>query len=565
MHIERKGRLERDDMVAIARRGVLDSLARRDHDDGRLQLLRRGGDRCRRARACARSSTSRSSRAIPRRPSASSSEKRARIEESALVRIGVSPHAPYTCSLDVYRWCLSLGIPVGTHLAESANENEWLEHGSGPARRRSPILVAADREARRRDPRAGARPGPALRPLRRGRRRRDRAARRTGRPGRALPALERAARLRHRAARRAPRGRRARRPRNGLAGLDAVVRHVRGDAHGDLHGARPRASAPRRSSPPMRCALATLDAARALRLEDRGGYPDARQARRPDGRVARGKPVPSGRGSRSGRRLRRLAGTSARDDRRRPHPLRKRGHRTVARGTQHRKRRPAANARTAAVAAPKKPKPPAVAGGAVLLSGCATTRSGCSSLLAVAFVLGFVLFGVGSGSTGISDVLAERVQLRLGGGGTSISKLQKKAEKHPKDATAWRDLATRLRAEAADAGRRQRARALHRAPAEGPERARRARVAVRDARDELRDRLPERAGGGAASSRRPARRSRPRRRRRSARPSPTRPRSRIRSQAAVQSLASTKQSTAYSNFQTAQQQRRGGLQEARAR
>jgi 5-methylthioadenosine/S-adenosylhomocysteine deaminase len=51
--------------------------------------------------------------------------------ESELVRIGVSPHAPYTCSLDVYRWCLSLGIPVGTHLSESEAENEWLEHGTG--------------------------------------------------------------------------------------------------------------------------------------------------------------------------------------------------------------------------------------------------------------------------------------------------------------------------------------------------------------------------------------------------------------------------------------------------
>src|SRR5207302_5977557 len=46
--------------------------------------------------------------------------------------LGVSPHAPYTCSVEVYRWCLSLGLPVGTHLAESANENEWLEHGAGP-------------------------------------------------------------------------------------------------------------------------------------------------------------------------------------------------------------------------------------------------------------------------------------------------------------------------------------------------------------------------------------------------------------------------------------------------
>jgi 5-methylthioadenosine/S-adenosylhomocysteine deaminase len=57
------------------------------------------------------------------------------------VRIGISPHAPYTCSLEVYRWCLSLGIPVGTHLAESANENEWLEHGTGPLEGIAPLLV----------------------------------------------------------------------------------------------------------------------------------------------------------------------------------------------------------------------------------------------------------------------------------------------------------------------------------------------------------------------------------------------------------------------------------------
>jgi cytosine/adenosine deaminase-related metal-dependent hydrolase len=58
-------------------------------------------------------------------------EKRALVEETPLVTIGISPHAPYTCSLETYRWCLSLGIPVGTHLAESAAENEWLEHGTG--------------------------------------------------------------------------------------------------------------------------------------------------------------------------------------------------------------------------------------------------------------------------------------------------------------------------------------------------------------------------------------------------------------------------------------------------
>src|SRR4051794_30373380 len=56
---------------------------------------------------------------------------RARTHETPLVRLGISPHAPYTCSVDVYRWCLSLGLPVGTHLAESENENEWLLHGTG--------------------------------------------------------------------------------------------------------------------------------------------------------------------------------------------------------------------------------------------------------------------------------------------------------------------------------------------------------------------------------------------------------------------------------------------------
>jgi 5-methylthioadenosine/S-adenosylhomocysteine deaminase len=66
---------------------------------------------------------------------------RSRVEETDLVRIGVSPHAPYTCSVDVYRWALSLGLPVGTHLAESANEQLWLEHGAGPMAVNAAVLV----------------------------------------------------------------------------------------------------------------------------------------------------------------------------------------------------------------------------------------------------------------------------------------------------------------------------------------------------------------------------------------------------------------------------------------
>jgi cytosine/adenosine deaminase-related metal-dependent hydrolase len=47
------------------------------------------------------------------------------------VRLGVSPHAPYTCSLDLYRACDELGLPVATHLAESEDENEFLRTGGG--------------------------------------------------------------------------------------------------------------------------------------------------------------------------------------------------------------------------------------------------------------------------------------------------------------------------------------------------------------------------------------------------------------------------------------------------
>ena len=181
--------------------------------------------------------------------------------------IGVSPHAPYTCSLETYRWCLSLGIPVGTHLAESASENEWLEHGTGvleglpilvpPTGKRAvaslePVLgpellcahcvdVSGDEIALLAErnvpvahcPRSNALLGCGVAPL----------------------TAMRAAGI-------------VRRPRHRLAGLDAVVRRVRGDARGRLRRAGPRA-APRgparggraapgdRSTRPARCESTT--------------------------------------------------------------------------------------------------------------------------------------------------------------------------------------------------------------------------------------------------------------------------------------------------------------------
>jgi len=50
---------------------------------------------------------------------------------SDTVRIGISPHAPYTCTIDLYRACAQLGLPVATHLAESKAETEFLRTGTG--------------------------------------------------------------------------------------------------------------------------------------------------------------------------------------------------------------------------------------------------------------------------------------------------------------------------------------------------------------------------------------------------------------------------------------------------
>jgi cytosine/adenosine deaminase-related metal-dependent hydrolase len=57
------------------------------------------------------------------------------------VRPGISPHAPYSVSLDVYRACSELGLPLATHLAESPSEVKYLVHGEGPWGAYSDLLV----------------------------------------------------------------------------------------------------------------------------------------------------------------------------------------------------------------------------------------------------------------------------------------------------------------------------------------------------------------------------------------------------------------------------------------
>ena len=138
-HMERKGRLGPEEMLAVARRGVLDSLASGITTTADYSF----------SGAAATAAADAGLRAIvylevfggdPAAAQERFDGMHAAIAPSPLVQIGVSPHAPYSVSLEVYAWCLSLGIPVGTHLAESANENEWLEHGAGPLSAIAPIL-----------------------------------------------------------------------------------------------------------------------------------------------------------------------------------------------------------------------------------------------------------------------------------------------------------------------------------------------------------------------------------------------------------------------------------------
>jgi 5-methylthioadenosine/S-adenosylhomocysteine deaminase len=64
-------------------------------------------------------------------------ERFARIRDRAAaafsdrVRPGVSPHAPYSVSLDLYVACAELGLPIATHISESESEVVYLTTGEG--------------------------------------------------------------------------------------------------------------------------------------------------------------------------------------------------------------------------------------------------------------------------------------------------------------------------------------------------------------------------------------------------------------------------------------------------
>jgi 5-methylthioadenosine/S-adenosylhomocysteine deaminase len=153
-HIGRKRQLDAEGMLAVARLGALESL--RSGVTTVADYSFSGAAAQAAADAGLRAIVYLEVFAVPAADAEQQwNEKRQLVEETPLVRIGISPHAPYTCSLDTYRFCLSLGVPVGTHLAESPNETEWLLHGRGPLEEIGMFLV----------PPSGKRPVAALEPV----------------------------------------------------------------------------------------------------------------------------------------------------------------------------------------------------------------------------------------------------------------------------------------------------------------------------------------------------------------------------------------------------------------
>jgi cytosine/adenosine deaminase-related metal-dependent hydrolase len=144
-HVERKRRLDRADMEAIARLGAAECLRSGITTVGDLAFS--GAS----AHACAELGL----RAIVYLEvfGAEAADALRQFEEkreyvaavlSERVWLGVSPHAPYTCSTEVYAACAGLDLPVATHLNESGDELDWLLRGHGPWQPFGEMLVEPD-------------------------------------------------------------------------------------------------------------------------------------------------------------------------------------------------------------------------------------------------------------------------------------------------------------------------------------------------------------------------------------------------------------------------------------
>jgi cytosine/adenosine deaminase-related metal-dependent hydrolase len=141
IHVERKQRIGIEEMEAIARLGALECLRSGVTTIGDCSFVGAA------ATACADVGLSATVYLEVFGQDAGALERfernRGRVADALSddVRLGVSPHAPYTCSLELYHACAELGLPIATHLAESDDETAYLLSGSGPWEAFAEMLV----------------------------------------------------------------------------------------------------------------------------------------------------------------------------------------------------------------------------------------------------------------------------------------------------------------------------------------------------------------------------------------------------------------------------------------
>ena len=132
LHIQRKSRIGWDEFVDIARLGAAECLASGVTTVGDCSYSGATAVACAelglRATVYLEVFGADVNRALER---FARIRDRAEASFSDRVRPGVSPHAPYSVSLDLYRACAELNLPVATHVSESASEVEYLRTGTG--------------------------------------------------------------------------------------------------------------------------------------------------------------------------------------------------------------------------------------------------------------------------------------------------------------------------------------------------------------------------------------------------------------------------------------------------
>jgi cytosine/adenosine deaminase-related metal-dependent hydrolase len=142
LHVQRKQRIDLEDMEAIARLGALSCLRSGITTVGDCSFSGAAVTAC--AELGLRGTIYLEVFGETDAPIRERFEPmRERIAESLSddVRLGISPHAPYTCTVELYRACTELNLPIATHLAESESETEFLRTGGGAWQSFAEMLV----------------------------------------------------------------------------------------------------------------------------------------------------------------------------------------------------------------------------------------------------------------------------------------------------------------------------------------------------------------------------------------------------------------------------------------